>query len=129
MHVVAQPAHVALGRGGLELADRHVKACEVAFVARQRGHRLEAVAIAQLDRHFGRLEALEQCGDGEAVARMQAQRARHARQGAVQLAFELGGERLQQRRQPRGDAPVGPDQLLGQRRQGRAAPAAASSSR
>jgi hypothetical protein len=48
-----------------------------------------------------------------------------AGQRADDLGLELGGERGQQRREPRVDAPFGPDQLLGQRAQRRSAAAAA----
>ena len=54
--------------GRLELADRHVQAGQVAVAARQRRHRLQAVAVAQLDRQLRGVQLLEQPRDREAVA-------------------------------------------------------------
>ena len=116
-----QPRRVARRRRGAELADRHVEAGQIAFAARQRRHRLGAAAVLDVDRDALPLQLRHQRGNREAVRRRHAQRLRRRlRQHAGQFLLQLGGQAVEHRRQPRGDALVGPDQLFRQRRQHRA---------
>jgi len=104
-------------RLGFELADRHMKAGDLAASHVQRCHRLGAAAVAQFGLDACTPECVVQGLDREAVACMHAQQRRHRQQHAVDLGLQLGRERVERRRKPRGDAPVGPHQLFGQRAQ------------
>ncbi len=118
-----QPLRVMRHRLGLERAHRHVEPGNLAAAHVQRRHRLGAAAVAQFGDDAGAAECVVQGLDRKAVAGVDAQHRRRADQHAVDLGLQLGRQRIQCRRQPRGDAPVGPDQLLGQRAQRRAAAA------
>ena len=118
-----EPARVELPAARLERAVRHVEAGEVARAVVQRGRGVLAVGVDALDVDARAAQHRHQLLDGEAMARVDAQQALRRRDHALQFDLELGGQRVERGREARGDAVVGPHQLLGQRRQPRAATA------
>lgn len=120
MFVGVQPLGIQAQDGRLELALGHLEAGQVAIVAAQRGQRLGGRAVAQLHAGQARVQVLHQRLDREAVAGVQAQVRPAFGQQAFQFFLQLGGQALQRGHQPRIDAPVGPQQALGERRQRRA---------
>ena len=113
-----EPRRVAGRRGRAELADRHVESRQVAFAARKRRHRLGAAAVFDIDRDPLLFKLRHQRRDREPVRCRHAQRLRRRLgQDAGQLLLQLGRQAVEQRRQARGDALIGPDQLFRQRRQ------------
>src|SRR6185437_9663178 len=85
---------------------------------------VHAAAVLELDRHVLVREVVAQQLDREAVARAKPEDDGRLAQRALDLELELGGHVADHRREPRGDALLGPQERLAERREARAAPAA-----
>ena len=75
---------------GLERAQRHVETRQFTLAVRERGHGLQAVAVAQFHRNLPRAQVLVQAGDGKAMAGMQARHGPVLALTASQIALDLG---------------------------------------
>jgi hypothetical protein len=120
-----EPLRVAREDLLLELAPGDVEASEIALRMVEGRERVRAAFVAHLQRDMPAGEEVAQRREREGVARVDAQRAAGIRRRALELRLDLRGHALQERREAGGDTLLRPQQLVAQRRELRAAPAAA----
>ena len=127
--VVLHARCVVRGNFGFEFADREMQSDHVALPIDECGQRFVRIAVLEIDRNLPAGKELAQRLDREAVRRVHAQHRLDHRKRALDFRFDFGRETVEQRRQARGDALVGPGESLAERGQLGAASALARDER